>query len=101
MTALSYPSQRFEALQAANDIRSRRAVLKRAVRGRTVLVADVLREPEWFLFTLPVHELLEWAPRFGRTKCNRVLRRADVWPLKELGRLTPRQRERLTVELGR
>jgi hypothetical protein len=30
-----------------------------------------------------------------------VLRRVEVWPLREVGRLTVRQRQRIVVELGR
>lgn len=45
-------------------------------------------------------ELLGYAPRIGPVRVNRILRRADVWPLREVGRLTVGQRERIVAEIG-
>lgn len=103
MTAVlaSRERQRFRALDGANDIRVRRHRLKDELRDGTRGVESVLREPEWWLFSLPVHELLGWLPGVGPTRVNRVLRRAEVWPLREVGRLTLRQRLRLLLELER
>lgn len=102
MTAIAHTPlrQRHQALERANDIRIRRAQLKRDVRDRSARIEDVLREPEWFMFSVPVCELVSWAPRIGRVRVNRVLRRAEIWPLREVGMLTLRQRERLILELS-
>lgn len=100
MVTLIDDSQRMAALDRANDIRMRRRALKRDLHDRTCRIEDVLREPEWFVFTAPIFEVLGWAPRTGTWRINKVLRRADVWPLRETGRLTSAQRTRVLAELA-
>jgi hypothetical protein len=64
-------------------------------------IEDVVREPEWFVSTARISDVLSWAPRIGQTRVNTVLRRADVWPLRDAGRLTVGQRDRILHELRR
>lgn len=97
MTAQSV--QVFEALDRANQVRQRRKQLKAALHAGTVRFEDVIREPEWFLFSMPAYELVGLVPRFGVARVNRVLRRAEIWPLRETGILTVRQRARLFAEV--
>ncbi len=91
--------QKWVALSQANEIRSRRRQLKAQLRDGSVTLDDVLREPEWWLATVPPHELLGWAPRLGPVKVSRLLRSCGVWPLKTVGKLTLRQRVLLRAGL--
>lgn len=94
-------AQRLEGLERANESRARRAAFKRALYDGSARIEDAIREPEWFLCSVRVCDLLEMAPRVGADRVSRVLRRAQVWPLRLAGRLTVAQRERIVMELDR
>lgn len=95
MAVMTADEQRFAALEVANPIRMHRAEFKRALKAKERWIEDAIREPEWFIQSMPVFQLLACAPRLGPEKVNRILRRADVWPLRETGLLTVGQRDRL------
>ena len=94
-------SQQQRALNEANMVRSLRRELKADLRSGAVTLEGVLADPPWWLASIPVHVLLGYAPKLGVWGVERVLRRVEVWPLREVGRLTVRQRQRIVVELGR
>lgn len=61
MVALAQPAaglhQRMEALGRANEIRQRRRALKDELRDGSRRIEEVVREPVWWLFTVPVQTI--------------------------------------------
>lgn len=94
-------AQRMDALAKANDVRVRRADLKRELRAGRVHVRDVLLDPPEWAETMKVVELLLAVPKHGRVKVNKVVVRSGISPSKSLGGLTVRQRAELVSLLGR
>lgn len=87
--------QRRDALRRANDIRTRRARLKRDLKaGRRDVLALIADPPEW-TETMKVFDLLLAVPKYGRVKVNRVLVQCRISPSKTLGGLSERQRGEL------
>lgn len=91
--------QRQDALERGNAVRLERTRIKRLVKAGDIPISVLITDPSWSLQSLRIFELLDWAPRIGSVKVSQILRRADVWPLKEVGSLTPRQRQRILREL--
>jgi hypothetical protein len=87
--------QRREALCKANDVRTRRAVLKKDMKQRRVSARDMLLEPPEFVETMKVVTLLLAVPKAGRVKVDKALRRCGVSPSKTVGGLSERQRAEL------
>jgi len=91
-------TQRMEALQRANDIRSRRAQLKRDLKAGRQPIAELLRNPPEYVETAKVFDLLLAVPKYGRVKVNKILSICRISPSKTIGGLSERQRNEL-VEL--
>lgn len=92
--------QRMEALQRANDVRSRRAQLKRDLKAGRQPIAELLLAPPEYLETAKVFDLLLAVPKYGRVKVNKILSQCRISPSKTIGGLSERQRDEL-VELMR
>jgi len=92
--------QRMEALQRANDIRSRRAQLKRDLKAGRQLVHELLLDPPGYLETAKVFDLMLAVPKYGRVKVNKILSTCRISPSKTIGGLSQRQRNEL-VEMMR
>ena len=93
--------QRMEALQRANDIRSRRAQLKRDLKAGRTPIHELLLEPLDYLQTAKVFDLLLAVPKYGRVKVNKILFLCRISPSKTLGGLSERQRGELVALLRR
>jgi S13-like protein len=94
-------TQRMEALKRANEIRTRRARLKRDLKaGRTQIQALLLDPPE-YLLTAKAFDLLLAVPKYGRVKVNRILTQCRISPSKTIGGLSQRQRHELISFLRR
>ncbi|HYZ80884.1 MAG TPA: integration host factor, actinobacterial type [Solirubrobacteraceae bacterium] len=93
--------QRMEALQRANDIRSRRAQLKRDLKAGRTPIHELLLEPPDYLMTAKVFDLLLAVPKYGRVKVNKILSQCRISPSKTLGGLSERQRGELVALLRR
>ena len=65
--------QRMEALQRANEIRTRRAQLKRDLKAGRASIHDLLLEPPEYVETAKVFDMLLAVPKYGRVKVNKVL----------------------------
>ena len=87
-----------DALQRANDIRTRRAQLKRDLKGGRRSIHDLLLEPPEYVETAKVFDMLLAVPKYGRVKVNKVLAQCRISPSKTIGGLSERQRGEL-VEL--
>jgi len=88
-------TQRMEALHRANEIRTRRAQLKRDLKAGRVSIHTLLLEPPDYLETAKVLDMLLAVPKYGRVKANRVLQTCRISPSKTIGGLSDRQRAEL------
>jgi 23S rRNA A1618 N6-methylase RlmF len=87
--------QRMTALQRANEIRSKRAELKREIKAGRTRVRAVLLEPPDYMESMKVFDLILCAPKYGRVKVNNILALCRISPSKTLGGLSERQRAEL------
>ena len=94
-------TQRMDALKRANEIRTRRATLKRDLKAGRVRIHDLLTEPPEYLQTAKVFDLLLAVPKYGRVKVNRILTHCRISPSKTIGGLSERQRNELVSYLPR
>jgi hypothetical protein len=93
--------QRMDALQRANEIRTRRAQLKRDLKaGRHSIQQLLLDPPEW-TETAKVFDMLLAVPKYGRVKANKILNVCRISPSKTIGGLSQRQRTELVALLRR
>jgi hypothetical protein len=88
-------TQRFAALDRANEIRSARASLKRDLKAGRAHIHDLLIDPPDCITTMRVFDLLVAVPKVGRVKANKVLSSCRVSPSRSVGGLTVRQRGEL------
>ncbi|SEH14316.1 integration host factor, actinobacterial type [Thermoleophilum album] len=94
-------AQRMEALRRANEIRTRRARLKRDLKAGRVRIDELLLDPPDYVLTAKVFDLLLAVPKFGRVKVNRALTHCRISPSKTIGGLSERQRNELVAYLRR
>ena len=87
--------QRMEALRRANDIRVRRAQLKKDLKLGRVHIEDVLSDPPEYVSTAKVFDMLMAVPKFGRVKAARFLNQCRISQSKTVGGLSERQRSEL------
>ena len=93
--------QRMDALQRANQIRTRRAQLKRDLKAGRVSIQDLLKKPPEYLETAKVFDMLLAVPKYGRVKVNKILVTCRISPSKTIGGLSERQRNELVSFLRR
>src|ERR671926_1152868 len=93
--------QRMDALQRANEIRTRRAQLKRDLKAGRTSIHDLLLSPPDYLETAKVFDMLLAVPKYGRVKVNRILTQCRISPSKTVGGLSERQRGELVSYLRR
>src|ERR671929_1550967 len=87
--------QRMDALRRANDVRVRRAKLKKDLKDGRVRVEAILRDPPEFVETAKVIDILMAVPKFGRVKAARFLNACRISQSKTVGGLSDRQRAEL------
>src|SRR5918911_4158164 len=87
--------QRMEALRRANDIRVKRAKLKKNLKDGRVSIEQILREPPEYVSTAKVFDMLMAVPKFGRVKAARLLNQCRISQSKTVGGLSDRQRHEL------
>jgi hypothetical protein len=92
--------QRMEALNRANDIRVKRARLKRDLKAGDLRIEQVIADPPEFVLTAKVYDMLVAVPRLGRVKVTRLLTQCRISQSKTVGGLSERQRGEL-LELFR
>jgi hypothetical protein len=94
-------NQRMDALKRANEIRTRRARLKRDLKAGRSQIHGLLLDPPEYLLTAKVFDLLLAVPKYGRVKVNRILTHCRISPSKTIGGLSERQRDELVRFLRR
>jgi hypothetical protein len=90
-----------DALQRANEIRTRRAQLKKDLKAGRVSIHKLLLNPPSFVETAKVFDMLLAVPKYGRVKANKVLQQCRISPSKTIGGLSERQRSELVSLLHR
>ena len=93
--------QRMDALARANEIRTRRAQLKRDLKAGRQSIHGLLADPPPYVETAKVFDMLLAVPKYGRVKVNKVLTQCRISPSKTIGGLSERQRSELVAMLRR
>jgi hypothetical protein len=93
--------QRMEALRRANEIRVRRAQLKKDLKNGSAQIEQILRNPPGYVETAKVFDMLMAVPKFGRVKAARFLNQCRISQSKTVGGLSERQRAELVGLLRR
>lgn len=93
--------QRMRALEAANEIRTRRAQLKRDLKAGRIQIERLLLDPPDYLGSAKVFDVMLAVPKYGRVKVNRILNQCRISPSKTIGGLSVRQRAELVALLRR
>ncbi len=88
-----------EALNKANNIRSKRAKLKRDLKAGKANIQTLLLDPPKYVETAKVLDMLLAVPKYGRVKTNRILNQCRISPSKTIGGLSERQRSELVTQL--
>ena len=94
-------NQRMDALARANQIRIKRAQLKRDLKSGRLSIHTLLLDPPEYLETAKVFDMLLAVPKYGRVKVNKILAHCRVAPSKTIGGLSERQRSELITLLHR
>ena len=84
--------QRMDALRRANDIRVKRAQLKKDLKLGQLRIDEILRDPPEYVSTAKVFDMLMAVPKFGRVKAARFLNQCRISQSKTVGGLSDRQR---------
>ena len=92
-------TQRMTALKRANDVRTKRAKLKRDLRTRKANAQAILLSPPEYVLTAKVSDMLLAVPKFGKVKVNKILALCRISPSKTIGGLSARQRAELVSYL--
>ena len=87
--------QRMEALRRANEIRVRRAKLKKDLKAGRARIEDILTRPPEYVETAKVFDMLMAVPKFGRVKAAKLLNQCRISQSKTVGGLSERQRAEL------
>jgi hypothetical protein len=93
--------QRMDALRRANDIRSRRAQLKKDLKSGRVQIKDVIASPPDYVLTAKVFDMLLAVPKYGKVKATRFINHCRISQGKTVGGLSERQRNELVDLLSR
>ena len=90
-----------EALRRANEIRVRRAQLKKDLKAGSARIEEILDNPPEYVWTAKVIDILMAVPKFGRVKAARFLNQCRISQSKTVGGLSDRQRAELVGLLRR
>ena len=90
-----------EALKRANDIRVKRAQLKKNLKSGEISIEQILADPPEFVSTAKVFDMLLAVPKFGRVKATRLLTQCRISQSKTIGGLSDRQRQELIALFNR
>ncbi len=92
-------TQRLDALDRANDVRTKRAELKRDLKAGRKSINALLTDPPDYVETAKVFDMLLAVPKYGRVKVTKALRQVAISPSKTIGGLSQRQRDELVAYL--
>lgn len=92
--------QRSQALERANEIRTRRAELKREIKSGEVLISSVFQGPipSW-LRSEQIGRLLKAVPLVGESRAREVLQSVRLDGMRTIGNLTAHEKAALILRL--
>ncbi len=90
-----------EALRRANEVRSKRAQLKKDLKSGRASITTIISEPPDFVMTAKVFDILMAVPKYGKVKATRFLNQCRISQGKTIGGLSDRQRRELLDLLRR
>jgi S13-like protein len=93
--------QRMRALNRANEIRSKRAQLKRDLKAGKAKIEALLLDPPEYVMSAKAFDMILAVPKYGRVKANKILTQCRISPSKTIGGLSERQRGELVSQLHR
>ena len=93
--------QRMRALRRANEIRSKRAQLKRDLKAGKARIDTLLHDPPDYVLSAKAFDMILAVPKYGRVKANKILTLCRISPSKTIGGLSERQRAELVMMLRR
>jgi hypothetical protein len=99
-TMTQEPQQRMRALERANEVRLKRAELKRQIAHGAVTVADVILELPDEANNWSVGELLKSQRRWGSIRSHKLLAGLQISEKRPIGQLTARQRQLIADRLA-
>jgi hypothetical protein len=94
-------TQRLDALDKANEVRTKRAKLKKDLKAGRASIHGLLLRPPDYTETAKVIDLLLAVPKYGRVKAGKVLQQCRISPSKTIGGMSERQRAELVSLLTR
>ena len=90
-----------KALNRANEIRTKRAQLKRDLKAGKMKVEKLLLDPPDWVLSAKAFDMILAVPKYGRVKANKILNVCRISPSKTIGGLSERQRAELVGMLRR
>jgi hypothetical protein len=90
-----------KALNRANEIRTKRAQLKRDLKAGKMQVEKLLLDPPDWVLSAKAFDMILAVPKYGRVKANKILTQCRISPSKTIGGLSERQRAELVGMLRR
>ena len=90
-----------KALGRANEIRTKRAQLKRDLKAGKVRIEKLLLDPPDWVLSAKAFDMILAVPKYGRVKANKILTQCRISPSKTIGGLSGRQRAELVSMLRR
>jgi hypothetical protein len=99
-TEFNRHAQTLRALGQANEVRRRRAALKRGLAAGALTIVDVLADPPAYAATAKVRQLLLALPHLGPVRANRLLLHCQIAEGTTVAGLTDRQRAALSKQLA-
>src|SRR5436190_21001964 len=88
-------TQRMDALNEANRVRTKRAQLKKDLRAGRANINVLLLSPPDYIQSAKVSDMLLAVPKYGQRKVNRVLAQGRISPSETIVCLSQRQRAEL------
>src|SRR3954462_7580588 len=87
-TATAVPArsheQRLRALRRANEIRSKRAQLKRDLKGGKRKIEALLLDPPDYVMSAKAFDMILAVPKYGRVQANKILTQCRISPSKTI-----------------
>ena len=99
-TATTPEPQRMQALNRANEVRLKRAELKRRIATGEISAADVILGLPWEARNWSVGELLMSQRRWGSIRSRKLLGSLHITETRPIGELTERQRRVIARQLA-
>ncbi len=96
-------TQRLDALERANEVRTKRARIKRDLKAGRVDFCKTLLSPPEYIQTMKLFDFMLSIPKYGRVKVNKCLTQCRISPSKTIGGLSERQRKEIVdlVKMGK